>query len=94
MIYMYIWCRGESHSMVDFVVGNERLRRLVRDAKLMRGSEDEAGHYLIVSEMNLGEEWPNRLNVQIVCRNKLTEYLDHHREDCEMELGNTNAQGA
>ncbi|KAF1010546.1 MAG: hypothetical protein GAK29_05048 [Acinetobacter bereziniae] len=57
LIHMYTWHRGDSKSLIDFVVYDERLRKLVKDTRAMRGSECGSDHYLVVSKVALGRKW-------------------------------------
>ncbi len=37
MIHRYIWVRGDTRSLIDYMAVDNRLRREVEDAKAVRG---------------------------------------------------------
>ncbi len=37
MIHRYTWARGNERSLIDYIAVNNRLRREVEDAKVVRG---------------------------------------------------------
>src|SRR5215468_1792809 len=57
---MYTWQRGEYKSMIDLIVYDERLRELVTDTRVIRGSECGTDHFLVVSKVCLGRKWVHR----------------------------------
>ncbi len=61
MIHRYTWRRredgGEERSAIDYIAVDERLRKDVLDAKVVRGALEESDHYAVVVELMLREKW-------------------------------------
>ncbi len=61
MIHRYTWRRredgGEEKSLIDYIVVDERLRKDVTDAKVVRGALEGSEHYAVVVKMKLRDKW-------------------------------------
>ncbi len=55
MIHRYTWRRredvGEEESLIDYIAVDERLRKDVMDAKVVRGALEGLDHYAVVVKM-------------------------------------------
>ncbi len=61
MIHRYTWRRredgGNEKSLIDSVAVDERLRKDVLDAKVVRGSLEGSDHYAVVVKIMLRDKW-------------------------------------
>lgn len=61
MIHQYTWRRGEDggekRSLIDYIAEDERLRKDVLDAKVMRGALEGSDHYAVVVKIILRDKW-------------------------------------
>ncbi len=59
MIHRYTWRRedgGEEKSLIDYIAVDERLRKDVMDAKMVRGALEGSDHYAVEVKM-LRDKW-------------------------------------
>jgi hypothetical protein len=54
--HMYIWSRGKQRNIIDLVIYDKRLKGLVNDTRVYRGSECGSYHILAVSCVNAGNK--------------------------------------
>ncbi len=47
MIHRYIWARGDERSLIDYIAVDNRLRREVEDAKVVRGLFSDSDHFTV-----------------------------------------------
>ncbi len=57
MIHRYIWARGNERSMIDHIAVDNRLRREVEDAKVVRGFLSDSDHFAVVAKVRMKERW-------------------------------------
>ncbi len=57
MIHRYTWVRGDARSLIDYIAVNNRLRREVEDAKVVRGLFSVLNHFAVVAEVRKRERW-------------------------------------
>ncbi len=61
MIHRYMWRRrkdgGEEKSLIDYTAVDERLRKDVMDAKVLRGALEGSDHYAVVVKIMLRDKW-------------------------------------
>lgn len=55
-VHLYTWKMGESRTIIDFMIYNEKLNSLVKNTRIMRGAECGMDHYLVVSKVELGRK--------------------------------------
>ncbi len=61
MVCRYTWRRrddrGNQKSLIDYKAVDERLKRDVHDAKVVRGMLEEIDHYAVVVEITVRDKW-------------------------------------
>ncbi len=61
IIHWYTWRRredgGEEKSLIDYIVVDERLRKDVVDAKVVRGALEGSDHYTVMVKIMLRDKW-------------------------------------
>ncbi|MEL7177812.1 MAG: reverse transcriptase domain-containing protein [Pseudomonadota bacterium] len=64
MIHRYTWRRMqgevEQKGLIDYVAVDERIRRDVMDAKVVRGMFQDSDHYAVMARIRLKEKWEFR----------------------------------
>ncbi len=53
MIHRYTWARGNDISLLDYIAVDNRLRREVEDAKVVRGIFSGSDHFAIVAKVRM-----------------------------------------
>ncbi|PSN55001.1 hypothetical protein C0J52_02310 [Blattella germanica] len=54
-IHKYTWSARGSYSIIDYVIVNQKMRNLVRDTRVFRGSDIHSDHYLLISKIDIEE---------------------------------------
>ncbi len=62
MIHRYTWVRGNKRSLIDYLAVDNRLRREVEDAKVVRGLFSGSDHFAEVVKVRMRERWEFRGN--------------------------------
>ncbi len=61
MIHLYTWRRREhgekEKGLIDYIAVDERLRKDVLDAKVVRGALEGSDHYSVVVKIMLRDKW-------------------------------------
>ncbi len=61
LIHRYTWRmkgeRGEQKSMIDYIAVAERIKKVVVDARVVRGMFDRSDHYIVVAKIQIRERW-------------------------------------
>ncbi len=61
MIHRYTWRRGEDggeeRSLIDYIAVDERIRKDVLDAKVVRGALEGSDYYAVVVKIMLRDKW-------------------------------------
>ncbi len=57
MIHRYTWTRGNERSLIDYIAVDNRLRREVEDAKVVRGLFSDSDHFAVVVKVRMRERW-------------------------------------
>ncbi len=61
MIHRFTWRRredgGEENSFIDYIAKDERLRKDVMDAEVVRGALEGSDHYAVVVKIMLRDKW-------------------------------------
>ncbi len=57
MIHRYSWARGDERSLIDYIAVDNRLRREVEDAKVVRGLFSGLDHFAVVAKVRMKETW-------------------------------------
>ncbi len=57
MIHRYTWARRNDRSLIDYIAVDNRLRREVEDAKVVRGMFSGSDHFAIVARVRIRERW-------------------------------------
>ncbi len=57
MIHRYTWARGNERSLMDYTAVDNRLRREVEDAKVVRGLFTGSDHFAVVAKLRMRERW-------------------------------------
>ncbi len=57
MIHRYIWARGNERSLIDYIAVDNRLRRKMEDAKVVRGLFSDLDHFAGVVKIRMRERW-------------------------------------
>ncbi len=61
MIHMYTWyTRGNERSLIDYIAADNRLRREVEDAKVVRGMFSGSDNFAVVAKVRMRERWEKR----------------------------------
>ncbi len=55
MIHRYTWVRGNEKSLIDYIAVDNRLRREVEDAKVVRGLFSGSDHIAVVAKVRMRE---------------------------------------
>ncbi len=55
MIHRYTWAKGNERSLIDNISGDNRLRREVADAKVVRGMFSGSGPFAVVAKVGMRE---------------------------------------
>ncbi len=55
MIHKYTWARGNKRSLIDYIAVDNRLRREVEDAKVVRGMFSGSDHFAVVAKVRMRE---------------------------------------
>ena len=91
MIHRYSWKRvdysgSEQKGLIDYVIVDERLRRCVMDARVVRGMVSGSDHYLVMARVKMETEWSFKCRKNEVkeCRIK-SEKLSEPEVRCEFE---------
>ncbi len=95
MIHQYTWRRREDgreeKSLIDYIAVDERLRKDVMDAKVVRGSLEGSDHYAVVVKIMLRDKWEFCSKSEKEKRSKVLakEKLDKEevREEYRISLG-------
>ncbi len=54
---MYTWTRGNEKSLIDYVAVDNRLRREVQDAMVVRGVYSGSDCFAIVAKVRMRKQW-------------------------------------
>ncbi len=57
MIHRYTWARGDERNLIDYIAVDNRLRREVKDAKVVRGLIFDSDHFAVVAKVRMRERW-------------------------------------
>ncbi len=58
MIHRYTWARGNERNLIDYSIAlDNRLRREVEDAKVVRGLFSDSDHFAVVAKVRMRERW-------------------------------------
>ncbi len=57
MIHRYTWARGNDRSLIDYIAVDNRLRREVEDAKVVRGLFSGSDPFAVVAKVRMRERW-------------------------------------
>ncbi len=57
MIHRYTWARGDDRSLIDYIAVDNRLKREVENAKVVRGLFSDSDHFTVVAKVRMGERW-------------------------------------
>ncbi len=57
MIHRYTWARGNERSLTDYTALDNRLRREVEDAKVVRRLFIDSDHFAVVAKVRMRERW-------------------------------------
>ncbi len=49
--------RGEQKSMIDYMAVDERIKKEVVDARVVKGMFDESDHYVVVAKIQIRDRW-------------------------------------
>ncbi len=60
--------KGDERSMIDYIAVDNRLRREVEDAKVVRGLFSDSDHFAVVAEVRMRERWEFKGNGRRVQR--------------------------
>ncbi len=63
MIHSYTWAKGNERSLTDYTTVDNRLRREVEDAKVVRGIFSGLDHFAVVAKVRMRERWEFKRNV-------------------------------
>ncbi len=55
MIHRYTWVRGNERSLNDYIAVDNRLKREVEDAKVVRGLFSGSDHFAVVAKVRMRE---------------------------------------
>ncbi len=50
MIHRYTWAMGDERSLIDYIAVDNRLRREVEDAMVVRGLFSDSDHFAVVAK--------------------------------------------
>jgi exonuclease III len=57
----YTWHRGNSKTLIDYIIVNKKLKDAVTDTRVCRGKDINSDHYLLISKINIFKRWKNDL---------------------------------
>ncbi len=60
LIHRYTWRRGErgkQKSTIDYIAVDERIKKVVVDARVMRGMFGGSDHYVVVAKIQIRDRW-------------------------------------
>ncbi len=57
MIHRYTWARGNNRSLIDYIAVDNRLRREVEDAKVVRGMFSGSDHFAVLVKVRMRQRW-------------------------------------
>ncbi len=57
VIHRYTWARGNDRSLIDYRAVDNRLRREVEDAKVVREMFSGSDHFAVVAQVRMRERW-------------------------------------
>ncbi len=57
MIHRYTWARGSEKSLIDYIAVDNRLRREVENAKVVRGIFSGSDQFSLVAKVRMRERW-------------------------------------
>lgn len=60
LVNKYTWEARGLHSLIDYVIVNEKCKGLVRDTHVDRGSEVGSDHYLVISKLTMKKRWKKK----------------------------------
>ena len=64
LIHRYTWRRraerGEQKSMIDYIAVEERIKKDVLDAKVVRGIFHGSDHYAVIANIQIKGRWEHR----------------------------------
>jgi hypothetical protein len=61
-LHKYTWSTRGPKSIIDYVIVSRRLKNLVQDIKIFRGSDIGSDHFLVTSRINLLSRWKHQSN--------------------------------
>ena len=64
--------------MIDYIAVDERIKKEVLDAKVVRGMFDESDHYVVVSKIRIRGRWEKK---QKICKSKGRQIIASGRVD-------------
>ena len=94
LIHRYTWRRGdgrdEQKSLIDYIAVDDRLRKDVMDAKVVRGMCEGSDHYAVLAKMRVRGTWEygrssDRREVRVLASGKLER--KEVREEYERKVG-------
>jgi hypothetical protein len=56
-IHKYTWHRGNSKTLIDYIIFNRKLKDAVTDTRVKRGKDIYSDHYLLISKINIFKRW-------------------------------------
>lgn len=56
-IHKYTWTARGQRSLIDYVLVNNKMKSLVQDVRVFRGSEIGSDHFLVIAEVKLQTKW-------------------------------------
>ena len=68
--------------MIDYVVIDEKLRKWVKDARVVRGIFDVSDHYLVVAEMQVEWKW---IKKEVRKTEEAVDWQQLKKEDCRVK---------
>ncbi len=89
MIHRYTWTRGDERSLIDYRAVDNRLRREVEDAKVVRGLFSASDHFAVVAKVRMRERWEFKGNGRKGERRELASERLHNSEEnqrCERKV--------
>ncbi len=57
MIHRYTWAKGEARSLISYIALDNRLRRKVEDAKVVRGLFIDSDDFAVVAKIRMRQRW-------------------------------------
>ncbi len=62
MIHRYTWARGNERSLIDYISVDNRLKKEVEDAKVVRGTFSGLDYFAVVAKVRMRERWEFKEN--------------------------------